>query len=242
MKKILLLSGTARAGTSSLVEVLNLHNHILMGQERYYYPFQNNTIRAADFEKDRFLDVREGDTHRQGGLKPRNVEPARRYDNAIYIGDKFPPLFRHLPHVFGQFPDAQHIYILRNPLSVVESYDARFRDPDDNWNLDWRAGLKAWNDSVRTVAALPEERLARFLFVQYEEIFASPKALNALFTRLGLSNLEEERLAPFTTRFRKLSEQSVPRREDLRVAVSREADWESYRILSRRMPGMTDRT
>ena len=238
MKKILLLSGTARAGTSSLVNILNLHNHILMGQDRYYYPFQNNTIRAGDFEKDRFLDVREGDTHPQGGLKPRNVEPARRYDNAVYIGDKFAPLFRHLGHVFEQFPDAQHIYILRNPLSVVESYDARFRDPEDNWNLDWRAGLKAWNDSVRTVAALTEERLARFLFVQYEEIFASPKALNALFTRLGLSNLEEERLAPFTTRFRNLSEQSVARREDLRVAVAREADWDSYRILSRHMPNI----
>ncbi|WP_291733364.1 sulfotransferase, partial [Leisingera sp. F5] len=182
MARRLFLSGTARAGTSALVNILNLHNHIMMGQERYFFKFRRNEICRAHFEKERFLDLRDGDTHKHGGL--HGLPPgqrARRFDHAVYTGDKFPPLFRHLDHVLTEFPKARHIYLLRNPLSVVESYEARFQNSDDDWTLDWRAGLEAWNESVGRVSALPPGVLQQFLFVQYEEIYASPAAINALF-------------------------------------------------------------
>ncbi|NSY39540.1 sulfotransferase [Leisingera sp. ANG59] len=234
MPQYLFLSGTARAGTSALVNILNQHNHILLGQERYFKKFRQNTITCAHFEKDRFLEIREGDTHAHGGLFV--PQRPRRYDNAVYIGDKFPPMFRHLDHVLAEFPKARHIYILRNPLSVVESYEARFRDPEDTWNLDWRAGLAAWNDSVARIAALPPEVLKTFLFVQYEDIYASPRALNALFTQLGLSNLEPETLAPFVEKFSGLNSKLVPRRDDIRAQVARNADWAAYKQLCALMP------
>lgn len=234
MPQTLFLSGTARAGTSALVNILNQHNHILLGQERYFNRFRQNTISSADFEKERFLDTREGDTHAQGGLFV--PQRRRRYDNAVYIGDKYPPMFRHLEHVLAEFPDARHIYILRNPLSVAESYEARFRNPDDNWTLDWRAGLAAWNDSVARIATLTEAQLQQFLFVQYEEIYAGTRAINALFTRLGLSNLEPEVLAPFVEKFAGLNGKLVPRRDDIRAQVAREADWAAYKQLCALMP------
>lgn len=232
MPQRLFLSGTARAGTSALVNILNQHNHIVMGQERYFHKFRSNSIRQDHFKKTRFLDIREGDTHEHGGLFtiPRG-QREHRFDTAVYVGDKFPPMFRHLDHVLAEFPKARHIYILRNPLSVVESYEARFQNPDDHWTLDWRAGLAAWNESVARIASLPAEVLQNFLFVQYEEIYAQTRAINALFTRLGLSNLEPERLEPFVAKFAELNSKLVPRRDDLRMHVARGADWGSYKKL-----------
>ena len=236
MPRRLFLSGTARAGTSALVNILNQHNHIVMGQERYFNKFRDNTISQDHFKKARFLDLREGDTHAQGGLFtiPKG-QRERRFDTAVYVGDKFPPMFRHLDHVLAEFPKARHIYILRNPLSVVESYEARFQNPDDHWSLDWRAGLTAWNDSVARIAALPPEVLQNFIFVQYEEIYAQTHAINALFTRLGLSNLEPERLEPFVEKFAELNLKQVPRRDDIRAAVARDADWTAYKRLTTHM-------
>ncbi|WP_027256082.1 sulfotransferase family protein [Leisingera aquimarina] len=234
MPQHLFLSGTARAGTSALVNILNQHNHILIGQERYFKKFRQDRISPAHFEKDRFLDIREGDTHAHGGLFV--PQRPRRYDNAVYVGDKYPPMFRHLDHVLSEFPKARHIYILRNPLSVAESYEARFRNPDDDWTLDWRAGLAAWNDSVARIAALTQAQLQQFTFVQYEDIYASPQAINALFTRLGLSNLEPETLAPFAEKFAGLNSKLVPRRDDIRAQVAREADWAAYKQLCALMP------
>lgn len=239
-KKRLFLSGTARAGTSALVNILNLHNHILMGQERYFFKFQKDLIVPGHFAKNRFLSMREGDTHEHGRLMGRQAGLERfgdRFDHAVYVGDKFPPLFRHLDYITATFPRARHIYILRNPLSVVESYEARFRDPEDNWNLDWRAGLAAWNQSVSVVAALPEEALRNFIFVQYEEIYAETRAINALFTRLGLSNLEPETLEPYVAKFGKWNEELIPRRDDIRLGVARGADWAAYGKLCTAMEG-----
>ena len=238
MKKRLFLSGTARAGTSALVNILNLHNHILMGQERYFHKFRKNEITRAHFRKERFLDQRAGDTHEHGGLHVPPGHRSGRFDHAVYVGDKFPPLFRHLDHVLEEFPKARHIYILRNPLSVVESYEARFQNPDDHWKLDWRDGLAAWNESVRAVADLPEDKLRNFIFVQYEEIYAQTRAINALFTRLGLSNLEPEQLEPYVAKFADLNAKLVPRRDDIRVAIFREADWESYRKLTTKIDAL----
>jgi len=231
MKRLLFLSGTARAGTSALVNILNQHNHILMGQERYFFKFRKNVIVRGHFERGRFLNMRPDDTHDKATLAGVIKDPEARYDNAVYIGDKFPPMFRHLDHVFKHFPKARHIYILRNPLSVAESYEARFQNKDDKWTQNWEVGLEAWNESVRIIADLPEERLQHFTFVQYEEIYATPKAINALFTRLGLSNLEEEVLEPYTAKFAELIHKPVPRRDDIRLQVSRRADWDSYRKL-----------
>ena len=86
MPRRLFLSGTARAGTSALVNILNQHNHIMMGQERYFNKFRNDSIRQAHFKKERFLDIREGDTHAKGGLFtiPRG-QRERRFDK-VQVG------------------------------------------------------------------------------------------------------------------------------------------------------------
>jgi len=231
MREILFLSGAARSGTSALVNLCNAHPGMLIGQERYFYLFRKNLITPAHFEKARFLEVRPEDTHPQAGLKPGPGDLGARFDQARWVGDKYPPLFRHFDHVFAAFPAARHVYILRNPLSVIESYDARHRNPEDRWTHSWQDGLADWNDSVRRVAALPRDQLRRFVLVRYEDLYGSTDAMNRLFAALDLPALPQARLAPFAEKFVSLCDKPVARRDDLRAAVARHADWSAYRRL-----------
>lgn len=228
MPEILFVSGVGRSGTSALVNLLNLHPGLLIGQERYFYLFRKNLIGPAHFEKARFLDVRPEDTHPQAGLRPGRGDPAARFDQARYVGDKYPSLFRHFDHIFDAFPKARHVYILRNPLSVIESYDARHANPADAWKLTWQDGLAAWNESLGRVSALPPERLHQFVLLQYETLYASPAAMNRLYAALDLPPLPEAQLIPFAEKFAALNDKPVARRDELRAAVARHADWAAY--------------
>lgn len=236
MKQILFVSGTGRSGTSALVNVLNSHPKMLIGQERFFWKFRREEISPELFEKVRFLDVRRPeDTHNHAGLKQIGEAPSVRFDNAIYIGDKFPSLFRHFDYILPMFPDAKHLYIVRNPLSVIESYDVRYQDPSDSWSLTWKDGMDAWNESVRKVARLPDQNMKNFLLIEYEELFKSVDRLNALFRQLKLDPLDNEKLQSFVAKFEALNNKAVIRRDDLRLYVSRNADWDAYKILCDRI-------
>jgi len=235
MKQILFVSGVGRSGTSALVNVLNAHPRVLIGQERFFKTIRRGDLKPGHFDRARFLDVRTEDTHEDAGLKLRGADPATRYDAAQIVGEKFPSLFRHFETIFTRFPEAQHLYIFRNPLSVIESYDARHANPDDNWKLTWQDGLDAWNESIGKVAALPPEMQAKFHLVRYETLYDSVANLNRMLAGLGLPELEKTKLAPFVKRFRELNVKPVPRRDDLRTNVAENADWESYRKLCARV-------
>jgi hypothetical protein len=228
---LLFVSGVGRSGTSALVNVLNANEHLLIGQERFFWKFRKEQLTPDLFEKDRFLDVRAEDTHEYAGLKVKVGSLPERYDKATYIGDKFPSLFRHFDTIFPAFPDARHLYIVRNPLSVIESYDARNKNPNDSWKLTWQDGMEAWNESVGKVAALPEVQLQKFVLVQYEELFKSTAAINAMFAELGVEPVADAKLAPFVSKFKSLNTQVTERRDDLRMFVARNADWQSYQKL-----------
>lgn len=231
MKDILFVSGVGRSGTSALVNVLNTHPNLLIGQERFFWTIRKNLITPEHFEKDRFLDIRDEDTHNKSGLRGKPEDLADRYDRATYIGDKFPSLFRHFDRIFDIFPNARHLYIVRNPLSVLESYDVRHKNPDDSWNLTYQDGMDAWNESVRKVSRLSQALLSKFTIVQYEDLYGSTTAINRMFERLGLPPVADEKLQTFIHKFASLNDKPVPRRDDLRLYVARNADWDSYKRL-----------
>lgn len=228
MKKLLFISGVARSGTSALVRAVNQHPKIQVGQERYYWRIEKEEISALDFEKDRFLDVRKEDTHNMSALQGSVEERRQRYDDAVYIGDKFPNLYKHYDNIFSIFPEARHIYILRNPLSVLESFDARQKDPNDSWKSSWEMGMDVWNDSIRTVANFSEERLRKFIFVRYEEIYRDAAAMNRVFEALGLNGIPERDLSFLIDKASDLNATLVPRRDDIRLHIAQNSDWSAY--------------
>ncbi len=231
-QNIVFVSGVARSGTSAMVNVLNRNPRIMVGQERYFFLVKQERLTAAEFEKERFLTFHDGDSHSQAiSTNPEKREEA--FDRAIWIGDKFPLLYNHFDYIFREFPEARHIYIFRNPLSVIESYDARQRNPKDSFRKTWKDGLREWNESVARVAALAPEDLSRFHLVQYEDFFSTPDRMNALFNWLGVPRLKPEKLASFVEKYRELGEKPVPRRDDMRQHVALNADWDAYRTLHR---------
>ncbi|SMP05559.1 sulfotransferase family protein [Shimia sagamensis] len=232
MKKLVFVSGVARSGTSALVNVLNKNPGFLIGMERYFFLIKREEITLEHFRGQRFLAVEEGDTHGKGLAME---DPKKALRNATFIGDKFPLLFEHFDYMLDAFPEARHIYIVRNPLSVVESYDARLRDKSDKWRKSWQVGLNEWNTSVQSVMKLSAEQLAKFYFVSYESFFESTGEMNALFSHFDLGEVRNEHLKPFCQKFRELNENPVKRRDDIRQYVARHADWQSYRALLQRI-------
>lgn len=232
-KRIAFISGVARSGTSALVEVLNANPYFYLGMERYYFAIEGGWLKAEHFEKDRFLDVQVGDTHGEG-FKDTLEQRANNYDGARIIGDKYPLLYKSFEVILQRFPDADHVYIVRNPLSVMESYFSRFLDVNDDWDRTWQLGLEEWNSSIQTVLRQPEDVLKKFHFLIYENFFSSTTHMNALYSVLGASPLPESQLISFVDKFKDLNERPVPRNDELRLFAARHADWASYNKLLER--------
>jgi hypothetical protein len=228
---ILFLSGVARSGTSALVQVLNEHSSVVMGQERFSVLFHDRKIKESHFRLPRFLDHRPYDTHAHAGRLNDSPEMRSRVQDARYVGDKYPSLFKCFDYVFEHFPLARHVYILRNPLSVMESFDRRAQDPNDAWRHSWEVGLASWNESIAKVCGLSEQQREQMLIVRYEQLYASVGGLSTLFWALGLTPPASDRLERFVTRFKQLADSTGPRREELRAAVARQAHWSGYQTL-----------
>jgi len=225
-QKIAFISGVARSGTSALVNLINTHPEILIGQERYYWLYENKTIQPQHFKRDRFLDIQTDDSHNSGGL-PSGADT--RFDDAKIVGDKFPNLFEIFPIIFDRFPAARHVYILRNPLSVVESYDARHQDQDDNWGRSYQQGMREWNESVRSLADLPSDIIKQFLVLEYEKVFTLKEETDRIFSFFELDAPPETSIRHIRQRFLELNQTKVSRRDDIRRFVGKSADWDSYR-------------
>lgn len=236
-KQTVFICGMPRSGTSTINHILNLHPHVMIGAERYFNVIQGQLLTPEHFEQDRFLNLQEGDTHSGDGFyqRGRDIDLADHYQSAMVIGDKYPMMFRRYRHVLEAIPKAKFLYMLRNPLSVCESYEARAsNEADDLWTRDrgYKTALLEWNESVRTTLALksrlPKEQL---LVVEYEDIFQDRALLAKLYEWCGTDFIELEGIEPVFEYFQKLIVKSVPRNELIRKYVSVHADWTAYRGL-----------
>lgn len=229
-KDLLFVSGTPRSGTTALVRLLNLHPAVMIGMERYFNHFKQGSMDSSFFGPDRFIDMREGDTHAMGGFGIRDPQKLRnRYDRAKIIGDKYPLLYLQFDRILSAFPEARHVFIIRNPLSVAESYQNRYENPNDTFNKDYRTAIEEWNKGLAAMQALPEAARAKFCIVEYESIFRSDAEFNRLFAFLGLSSPENRFLTKLRMRSEELEYTLVPRRDAIRAYVAQNARWGLYK-------------
>ncbi|MEM5882404.1 MAG: sulfotransferase [Candidatus Aenigmatarchaeota archaeon] len=237
IEKIIFISGVARSGTSELVNVLNEHSCFLIGSERYYYVIERRELDAYHFEMERFLNILPEDCHddsqlfkegqfliKKGVLTGKiNVEEIK------VIGDKYPNLYEHFDWIFERFPNAMHIYIVRNPFSVAQSFQRRFENVNDNWNENFISAIKRWNESIEKVLFFEEKHKENFIFVVYEKFFSNVEIMNKLFTILGYHPIAHEKLQSYVDKFYKLNSQMTPKDEVIRYYVSQNANWEAYK-------------
>jgi Sulfotransferase family len=84
---------------------------------------------------------------------PENEAELRRKWNSpdlAYVGDKAPFYIRQLPHLRDAFPGCKLVVLLRDPVSVADSYVRRAENPDDHWpsENDHTVAIEHWNQSI----------------------------------------------------------------------------------------------
>ncbi len=230
------MGGCPRSGTTALTRLLNRHSDVLIGNERYYRVIERGELTPAHFEMDRFLSIEPGDTHDEPpgmdeGPNPHwvGVDPGGKVEAARMIGDKYPPIFRAYPMLAERFADAHIVYVLRNPVSVAESYQGRADDVADRWPFDHRRAVDDWNRSVRATAEALADGM-RITVVAYETMMAGG-AIGALLAALGVGMRFVRPVDDLSETARIVATKVAPRDEAVRQYVCLNADTASYAAL-----------
>lgn len=171
-KRFLFVTGCPRSGTQVLNRVISAHPDIALGNERFNKRLDRRELYPRDFTRDRFFDIQRRDTWYRS-LDEFSTYYDRlkfKYDNAVYVGDKYPGAFQRYGHLVGNFGDIRFIFILRNIYDVAMSFEAR-RARGVHWPADGGAeyAVARWNEAIGMTLVWKER--ARILTVSYEDLF-----------------------------------------------------------------------
>lgn len=195
-KTVLIVSGVARSGTTALAKLLNSHDRICIGIERFKFQYLRERNFSADlFCKDRFFDFQEEDTN----LRPE-VRPAwsaiydqirHKWDEACIIGDKVPDMVPVLPEFIAANPHHKYIYILRNLKDVGLSWQARAQRKTDSWpkRRGFAAACPHWAEQNLALQDYMRENEmhGRMLLLDYDRMYTEVETTErAILGFLGL--------------------------------------------------------
>lgn len=196
MTNHLFLLGCSRSGTTALTNLLNAHEQVVIGMERFKYRCADDPhvqLQPALFEPSRFFRFEAGDTN----VTPAASERWRSlYDRArrkvatgevTAVGDKLPP--SAIAALQANFPAPKFIFIFRDVADVASSFVARADDPDDAWPSSKRheSALSNWHAAFRDVATHIDAHGDGSVFtVRYEALFSGRRdVLRAMFNFAG---------------------------------------------------------
>lgn len=208
------LIGVGRSGTTAMAELLNKHEDVCIGIERYKFKFlRRGHFEGNEFHQDRFFDFQSSDTNimpkAAGKWHETYDHMASKFAHARIRGDKIPHLFERMDEAAAAFPQARWIYMLRDIGGVASSWNARAANPRDKWpkKNDYRAAVEVWNRAnlmirrrLARAAARPDEPALQLHVVSYGDFFSGdPAAYDGLLKFIG---------APDTADFRACAEAS----------------------------------
>lgn len=188
-KRYLFIGGVGRSGTSSITEIVGSHHRIVLGMERYNKLFrkQEFLIKPLHFEKERFLNIQPNDTFYSDFNKFRvHKEIPQKWDNALYVGVKYPRFITVYEDVKCTLGEFKLIYIYRNIFDVTESWNRRLIEAN-RWpkNRDHKVAVSFWNNSLLATQKLMNQK-KDIICVSYEDLFFTEKSIEPLFSWLGL--------------------------------------------------------
>ena len=211
----LFVCGVPRSGTTALARCLNRHRRVALGVERYRRALLDSsgeTDYCHLFDKDRFFDFRTSDGSAYAKLllpNPRRTDfeeqfatvsdwpkqlyddAREKYDSVFYVGDKIPTLYRRAPFLRETFPGCKVVFLLRNPVAVALSWQARADDSRDKWSrrTGFAKGITEWNRALTTTMLAKTVLGGDLTVVLFEEMFAA-QGLRRLLSRLDLDERE----------------------------------------------------
>lgn len=195
--KGLLVTGVARSGTTALAELLNAHEEICLGMERFKFQFlRQENFSDSLFDRARFFDFREEDTNILPGPRPQwqglYDGIAQKWDGAKVVGDKVPDMLPVLPAFLAANPGFRCICILRSLKGVALSWQTRADDPRDSWpgGRGFELACESWQAQMQDLQALIASRTARgrILLLDYDRMSRpGNRSAEAILAFLGLS-------------------------------------------------------
>lgn len=231
-RSYLFAGGCARSGTTVLAKVLNSHRDVRIGIERFNQHWANETLAPALFETERFFDVRAEDHRRWERIEGQTQALRPGYAEARYVGDKYPALYKCYGMLAERFAPLKIVYIVRNPLSVAQSFQRRFDDPKDGFPHDGKRGLAIWHSSTRATVDALDAGLP-ITVVSYERLFRSQDNVERLFAALGLDPkaVDQKRLTRCLTTYGENTAAPRPYSEDLARYIAAMGRLRAYRKL-----------
>jgi Sulfotransferase family len=187
-KRFLFVAGCPRSGTSVLTRVLVAHPDIALGMERYNLRIAKRLLRPEDFDARRFFDIQPGDTWYKSfeRLKLHYDKMRPKYEEAKYVGDKYPGAYEHYVSLVEHFPDVRFIFIVRNIFDVALSFEGR-RARGDNWPADGGTeyAVARWNAAIGYTNRWRER--AAILVIAYEDLFVRQGSAAPIADFLGIA-------------------------------------------------------
>jgi glycosyltransferase involved in cell wall biosynthesis len=246
VERHLFLAGCPRSGTSVLTFLLNEHQHLAIGFERF------KRVRAQldpfHFSPEQFFSPLLAETDIRGPLLYARLRTRWESGTVRVIGDKVPLYTRVLAQLLERFATARVAVLVRDPLAVARSFTRRARDPEDWWPAenDHRLAIRMWNEALAAVRAVDGEREVegmgeegRVALLPYEALFSGKEGwLDLLLELAGVPQsarlqAEQRRLAE---RWEAASEARTDTNEDeLAEYVGAHVDGELARWARERM-------
>ncbi|WP_421905358.1 sulfotransferase [Mameliella sp.] len=239
-RRLALVTGAPRSGTTALVDVLNTHPDIAIMGERYNKLVSKRSLTLDHFSDARLRSFDEGDGSPVSFGMPQMQNALAKLDSAKVVGDKVPrprDMFA-LAQTLGKPPV---LAILREPHGMARSYDGRVaraqwqiaEGKSATWPVhrDHNAAIRDFNDyitllkdmSLSTSGGTPD-----FLLVDYTLLFSRDYPVARIFEFL---DVDPSRAVDVDA---VLNAQSAQQRalDKLNHTVSLTADMAGYRKVS----------
>lgn len=199
-KKLILLTGVGRSGTTVLQSMLNAHSQISFPPETHFfkhhilpYLLHNKLPDEAELNKDPYLRrLTQGKLQAVSSSRYRSLDDLLRafykiVDDPASLchGDKDTEYVRYLPHLQHLFPGAFLVHIVRDPRDVVAS---RLKT---EWGSKHGLAFHAaeYQYYIKQMTTLgPRLFGKRFMQLRYEDLLQDPqRELEKMLEKLGMT-------------------------------------------------------
>jgi hypothetical protein len=222
-----------------MADLLGAHSEMVITNERYIRVAEPGRYRQLGydaFRAERLLHPvpEETQNFQWANHGPAHQALIRKYATARVVGDKVPMYHHYLDHLFSEMGKARLVFMIRNAVDVVDSWQARRDDAADRvWTADYRMGVAMWNRDNRLILEALKTYRQRIRVVSYERLYSyAPAYLGRVLGFVGVNPRDPAILEAYASmtgdwmhRFSKPS-RLTPSQRDWALAM---ADMDLYR-------------